>query len=75
MQKFLFAQIKKIEIDKWCKGLYLKADPGQEYVLNWISENAAWFREAWTKSLCRSCCQYHECGHEVAQSCDNYEED
>lgn len=75
MYKFLFAQKKKIEVDKWCEGIHLKADPGQKYVFDWINENAAWFREAWAKSLCQSCRQYHDCGHEVAQSCDDYNEE
>jgi len=75
MYKFLFAQKKKIEIDKWFKGIHLKTDPGQEYVLHWINENAAWFRDAWLKSRCKSCCKSHDCGHEVLEACDDYKED
>lgn len=72
MQKFMQAQKKRIEIDKWCEGSRLQCDPGQIFVENWIKQYAAWFREAWQQSLCEKCYFVNECGFEVKQYCKNF---
>ena len=72
MKDFLVAQKKKIEIDKWCEGCNQTKDPGQEYIISWIDQNGAWFRKAWDRSLCKSCCFSEQCGHNVLLQCDGY---
>ena len=72
MKEYLRAQKKKIEIDKWCEGCSITRDPGQEYVISWIDQNGAWFREAWNKSLCKSCYLANKCGHKVLKHCNGY---
>jgi hypothetical protein len=53
--------IRKIEIDKWCEGCAIKTDPGNDYVAEWVKNNAEWFRQAWNKSLCRHCQTWNIC--------------
>jgi len=72
MKEYLKAQKKKIEIDKWCEGCNLTRDPGQEYIISWIFNNAQWFRDSWEKSLCKSCHLSQQCGHNVLQSCGSF---
>lgn len=72
MKNYLHAQKKKIEIDKWCEGCNITRDPGQDYVISWIHQNASWFRKAWGKSLCKSCHFSPECGHKVLKVCSTY---
>ena len=74
MKRYLIIQKKKIEIDKWCEGCNLSQDPGQEYMMAWIEQNGAWFRQAWERSLCKSCHFSLECGHKVQQKCDNFQQ-
>ena len=73
MKDFLLAQAKKIQIDKWCEGCNQAKDPGQEYVISWIDQNGEWFRQAWEKSLCKSCHNSVQCGHKVAQRCTRFQ--
>ena len=75
MNKFIKIQTKKIEIDKWCAGFSLHRDPGKLYVLDWIFKNAAWFRQEWNQSLCKSCQLNEECGFNVLRECDIYKKD
>jgi len=72
MKDYLRAQKKKIEIDKWCEGCNTTRDPGQDYVMLWIDQNGAWFRQAWDNSLCKSCQHSQKCGNNVLQMCDGY---
>lgn len=65
----MYAQIKKIDIDKWYEGCRIKRDPGQVFIITWIKNNAAWFRKAWEYSLCKNCCFVNECGYKVKQDC------
>jgi hypothetical protein len=74
MQKYILVQKRKIEIEKWCEGCRIKRDPGKEFVLNWIFENAAWFRNAWDKAVCKKCYFVDECGFDVKQYCKNFKE-
>ena len=72
MNKYLSAQRKKIEVDKWCEGCRIEHDPGQDYILEWIFKNAAWFRGAWETSLCQSCKLSSKCGFRVRKECNEY---
>jgi hypothetical protein len=65
-------QLKKINIDKWNEGCRIQKDPGQEFVIEWIDKNAAWFRQAWNQSLCQLCQNSHFCGYRVTQECDEF---
>ena len=44
---FMAAQTEAIEIAKWLLGEKLGRDPGPEFVLKWIKENAEDFRKNW----------------------------
>jgi hypothetical protein len=61
--KCIQVQIEKINIDKWNEGCRILQDPGKEYVIHWIEQNAAWFREAsyWLR-----------CGYKVERECTEY---
>lgn len=69
MKNYMYVQKKKIEIEKWCEGCRLNHDPGDTYVMEWILNNGAWFREAWEKSLCNKCLFDQQCGYEVREEC------
>lgn len=73
LQAFLVAQKAKIEKDKWNEGIKLNKDPGQSYIINWISQNGGWFRLAWEKSLCNSCSSANVCGYKVKQICECFD--
>ena len=75
MSKFMYVQIKKIDIDKWNEGIRLQRDPGPSFVLEWISKNAEWFRGAWNQSLCQNCQHWRNCGHLVRSRCDFYRQE
>jgi hypothetical protein len=68
--KFTIVQVRKIDIDKWCEGYELNRDPGLDYIVKWIDNNAAWFRNAWNKSLCQECQHWRNCGHQVLDGCE-----
>lgn len=72
MQRYMSAQKKKIEIEKWCEGERCQSDPGKEFVLWWILHYGSWFRQAWEKSLCRQCRLADQCGHRVRQECARF---
>jgi len=72
--RFMRAQRKRIEVDKWIEGCRIQNDPGQRFILNWIFLYAGQFRNAWQNSLCRSCELYELCGHQVRTTCDEYKE-
>lgn len=69
---FLQTEIKKIEIDKWIEGIKRHNDPGNEFVLDWVSANAKEFREHWDNSKCKCCLKCCECGYNVVSACDGY---
>jgi len=71
---FIKVQIRKISIDKWCEGCRINSDPGQAYILEWISKNAQRFRENWEQSCCKECYNWQLCGHEVRTFCDSFKE-
>ena len=51
MTDFMTIQRKRIEIDKWLEGCRINGDPGADYILEWIENHAAEFREAWERSF------------------------
>ena len=72
MNDFMQAQKKRIELEKWLEGCRINCDPGMEFIIEWIKNNAADFRETWDKSLCKKCYYSNDCGFEVKQYCDKY---
>ncbi len=72
MSNFMKLQIKKIEIDKWCEGCRIKADPGQEYVIQWIENHGHWFRNAYNNSCCKDCIHWSQCGFKVLDQCEHF---
>lgn len=46
-KEFMLAQKDAIEVAKWLMGEQLGRDPGQEFVVQWISENSLDFRNNW----------------------------
>lgn len=75
MHDYLKTQKKKIEIDKWNEGCRINNDPGQEYILSWIDQNAHWFRQKWEKSLCKDCRRLADCGIELRSECETFHSD
>lgn len=71
--KFMIAQTKKIMVDKFDEGVRICRDPGSEYVLSWIKEKAADFREKWQVCKCRTCIHAKDCGFKEAQECPYYQ--
>jgi len=46
-KEFMAAQKDAIEVAKWLLGEKIGRDPGEEFVTEWIRENAAEFRKNW----------------------------
>lgn len=44
---FMDAQTDAIEVAKWLWGEKIGRDPGDEFVIKWIKENAEDFRKNW----------------------------
>jgi hypothetical protein len=70
--KFIHNEKTKIDIEKWNKGIEIKRDPGQEYIIEWINKNAKWFRESWEISQCKTCKHCLWCGYKVEKECNGY---
>ncbi len=70
--RFMRAQIKRIEIDKWIEGVNSRRDPGPDYVFRWIGNNADAFRRQWEQSKCRACSNWYDCGHSVKTLCSEF---
>ena len=71
---FMRCQVKKINIDKWNKGIEISADPGESFILTWIDNEAKNFKMLWENSKCKSCSNSLSCGHNVVNQCKKYEE-
>ena len=39
--------MKEIDVQKWIEGEHRHCDPGQDYILCWIKENAEKYRVEW----------------------------
>lgn len=46
-REFMLAQKEAIEVAKWLLGEKIGRDPGDEFVIEWIKENAEEFRRDW----------------------------
>lgn len=46
-QEYMEAQTDAIEVAKWLLGEKLGRDPGDEFVVQWIRDNAEEFRRNW----------------------------
>ena len=46
-REFMLAQKEAIEVAKWLLGEKIGHDPGDEFVIEWIKENAEEFRRDW----------------------------
>jgi hypothetical protein len=73
--KFLEIERKKIDEDKYFRGIEINNDPGQEYVIDWINRNAKKWRDDWDISLCKHCNHWRVCGHKIQQQCEKFEFD
>lgn len=74
-EKKIYAEIRKIETDRFDEGLRIRRDPREDrdYDLEWaLSNNPAIFQENWAKSLCKSCINWKECGFKCASDCKFY---
>ena len=71
--KFVLMEYNRINIDKWIEGEKNNKDPGQEFVMTWISENALDFRKRWEQSKCRTCINCLDCGHNVLSAGDQFQ--
>lgn len=69
---FMEVQVHRIEIDKWCQGERQHSDPGDDFIIDWVYENAKTFRDEWTISLCKTCALQRECGYYALSACDVY---
>jgi hypothetical protein len=73
--KFLEVERIKIDEDKWYEGEKISADPGQEFIIDWIQRNAANWRQEWEASVCQHCKNWKTCGLNVKVCCENFEPD
>ncbi len=73
MNSFMKAQKKHIEHDKWLEGNRIERDPGVEFIMDWIENNATKFRESWENSLCKICFYTNDCGYKVKPVCEKYQ--
>ncbi len=66
------AQVHRIDVDKWCQGERQHSDPGNEFVMDWVYDNAKKFRDEWNISICKMCSTHRECGYYALSACENY---
>ena len=66
---YLRAQVERINVEKWCEGCRIQRDPGPEFVIHWINQNAARFREEWEQSRCKECHNCFQCGYKATRDC------
>jgi hypothetical protein len=87
---FIKLEYERISFDKWIEGCRTSADPGIEWVLNWVRRNAAIYRKEWNESVCQCCAHCldkddahhyrldentrHFCGLNMVCGCDQFKE-
>ena len=69
---FFYAQIDKIEKDKWIQGQIQNSDPGEHYILEWVMLHAEAFRFDWNTSVCKECMNCSACGYNVFKTCSRF---
>ena len=74
-KEFILCEIMRVDIDKWFEGLEQHQDPGNEYIIEWIKDNAAQYRDDWENSLCCTCTNWEDCGWRALFECDYYQEE
>jgi len=62
-------QRQKLDIDKWFEGQRISRDPGTEYILEWIEQNATLYRKTYELSLCKRCKLWKTCGYKLRMLC------
>ena len=70
-KNFIHAEIEKLKIDKWIEGEKIDKDPGVEYELKWVNDNAENFRNAWNVSKCKTCKKCKNCGYNTLSACEH----
>ena len=73
--KFLDIEIKKINVDKWIEGEKISADPGENFIHDWIKRNASNWRKEWDCSKCKHCKNWKDCSLLLKTECDNFCQD
>lgn len=73
--KFIQVEIRKIDEDKFFKGIEIKQDPGNDFILDWIKRNGENWRNEWNLSKCQHCKHWKVCGHLVKQDCIDFDFD
>ncbi|MEM4261083.1 MAG: hypothetical protein QXG00_07615 [Candidatus Woesearchaeota archaeon] len=71
---FLKAQQKFINDAKYFEGINIHKDPGESYIINWITKNAKNFRTKWEVSKCKDCEKSYRCGDKLRTECEEFEE-
>jgi hypothetical protein len=72
-KRFILAEVQHINDEKYFEGERTKADPGNNFVLNWIKHYSQEYREAWEKSKCSKCENWDQCGKEVKLFCERFQ--
>jgi len=72
IKKSLYIQMKTIDQSKWFQGENIKQDPGQEFIINWIKNNAEEWRNKYNKCICKNCECWKECGEKLKTDCQNF---
>jgi hypothetical protein len=71
---FMLSEMHAIDIAKWLEGCEHNYDPGENFVLKWIEENAKDYREKWFASVCCTCDKSEDCGYRCLTECEYYNE-
>lgn len=78
-EKYIKAEIKNIDVDKFFEGIKLQRDPGAEYVENWVMAHSKKFRDKWTESVCSKCSNWNciiehsrICCLQMLKTCDGF---
>jgi hypothetical protein len=73
--KFLQTEMKTINEAKWYEGEKRNADPGPNYIIEWINKNAEQWRKEWEISKCQHCAFWMYCGHNLKKDCEDFQLD
>jgi hypothetical protein len=68
-EKYMRAQCTEIDVDKWFEGIKCCKDPGQEYILDWITTKGESFRKKWDDSCCSQCGKWNRSIHHSRICC------
>lgn len=68
--KFMQCEISLIKLEQSKTN-----DSSDKFILDWIQNNSAGFRQKWDNSICKNCKNSNSCGWLVKTSCDKFSED